>query len=146
MVVPRFIEQALAGEPITVYGNGQQSRCFTYVGDAVELLMRLALDETAVGEVYNVGNPGEITIANLAERIIDITGSQGGIKYIPYEEAYEHGFEDMDRRVPDIAKITALTGYTPQYSLDEALRLTRDWFVEQNQANSEPLYQAVSKS
>ena len=142
MVVPRFFQQALKGDPITVYGTGKQSRCFTYVGDAVEFLMRLALSEEAVGEVYNVGNPDEISIADLAHRILVASGGNGGIRYIPYEEAYEEGFEDMDRRVPDITKITRLTGYAPQFSLDEALRLTRDWFVERGQAEAESLCQS----
>ena len=138
MVVPRFIKQALEGENLTVYGSGEQSRCFTYVGDAVAWLMLLGFDDRAVGEVYNVGNPGEISIADLARKIIAITGSTAAVDFIPYEKAYEQGFEDMDRRVPDIGKVTALTGYTPRYSLDESLRLTRDWFVDHARAAAAP--------
>jgi UDP-glucose 4-epimerase len=133
MVVPRFIQQALAGQNLTVYGSGKQSRCFTYVTDAVEYLLRLAFTDAAVGQVYNVGNPEEITIADLAQRVIDVTGANVGIDTIPYDRAYEQGFEDMDRRVPDIAKITALTGYTPQVGLDRALLETKDWFISQAQ-------------
>ena len=129
MVVPRFIGQALSGKNLTVYGNGKQSRCFTYDSDAVEWLLRLATNEEARGNVFNVGNPEEITIEDLAARIIELTGAKVGIEYVPYEKAYEEGFEDMDRRVPDIRKVVAATGYSPQVDLDRALRLTRDWFA-----------------
>jgi UDP-glucose 4-epimerase len=139
MVVPRFIQQGMRGEAITVYGTGNQSRCFTYVLDAVECLTNLALAENAVGEVYNIGNPAEVSILELAERVNRITGSTAGVQFIPYEDAYEAGFEDMERRVPDISKIQALTGYEPRYSLDEALQLTRDWFVEQARADAAPV-------
>lgn len=146
MVVPRFIQQGLQQQPITVYGSGNQSRCFTYVLDAAEYLTRLALTENAVGDVYNVGNPLEISILDLAHRVNHITGSPAGIEFIPYDKAYEEGFEDMERRVPDISKIKALTNYEPRYSLDQALHLTRDWFVEQQNADSTPKYMAVSTS
>ncbi len=129
MVVPRFLGQALKGENLTVYGSGQQSRCFTYVGDVVEWLQRLADDDQAVGEVYNLGNPNEVTITELAERVIALTGGHVGIDYIPYEKAYEQGFEDMQRRVPDIEKVVARTGYAPRVGLDEALTRTRDWLT-----------------
>lgn len=131
MVVPRFLTQALNNEPLTVYGSGEQSRCFTYVGDIIEWLLALVADDRVVGEVYNLGNPEEITIAGLARKIIEITGSSSSIDFIPYEKAYEEGFEDMERRVPDITKITALTGITPKVSLDEALLRTRDWLIEE---------------
>ena len=142
MVVPRFIQQALKSEPLTVYGSGTQSRCFTYVADAVEYLTRLALAENAVGKVFNVGNPGEVSMVELAQRIIRLTESKSEIVFVPYEQAYEEGFEDMNRRVPEISRITELTGYQPRYSLDDALSLTRDWFVAE--ARSAELYQTAS--
>jgi UDP-glucose 4-epimerase len=143
MVVPRFIQQALQQQPITVYGTGRQSRCFTYVLDAVAYLVRLAMAENAVGEVYNVGNPAEISILDLAGKVNRITGSSAGINFIPYEKAYEQGFEDMERRVPDVSKITALTAYQPQYSLDQALHLTRDWFIERQESESTLKFQTA---
>jgi UDP-glucose 4-epimerase len=127
MVVPRFIHQAIRGQNLTVYGTGDQSRCFTYVSDVVNWLLLLAANDRAVGEVFNLGNPEEISIRQLASQIIELTGSRSAIDFIPYEEAYEHGFEDMERRVPDITKITALTGYSPQVTLHQALRHTYDW-------------------
>jgi UDP-glucose 4-epimerase len=121
MVVPRFVAQALAGEPITVYGDGTQSRSFTYVGDVVRALLGLIEHPDAVGEVFNVGNGEEITIRDLAERIRTMTSSASPIVTIPYDEAYEAGFEDMPRRVPDIAKIRALVGYEPRVGLHDML-------------------------
>jgi UDP-glucose 4-epimerase len=129
MVVPRFLKQALNGQNLTVYGTGRQSRCFTYVSDIVQWLLLLASNDRAAGQVFNLGNPEEVSIEELARRVIAITGAAVGIEYIPYEQAYEQGFEDMERRVPDIARVRALTGYAPRVRLDEALRLTRDWFV-----------------
>ena len=129
MVVPRFLGQALRGGNLTVYGSGRQTRCFTYVRDVVEWLLLLAARQDAVGEVFNLGNPEEVSITDLARRVIALTGGASAIEYVQYSEAYEEGFEDMDRRVPDISKIAALTGYSPRFNLDEALRLTRDWFV-----------------
>jgi UDP-glucose 4-epimerase len=130
MVVPRFMSQALLGRNLSVYGNGQQSRCFTYVSDIIEWLLLLASNDRAVGEIFNLGNPEEITITELAGKIIALTGAQSTIEYVPYEKAYEAGFEDMGRRVPDITKVTELTGYKPRVGLDEALRLIRDHFIE----------------
>jgi len=130
MVVPRFMSQALQGKSLTVYGSGQQSRCFTYVSDVIEWLLLLAATEKAVGEVVNLGNPEEVTIAALARKIIEVTGANVGIDYIPYEAAYEEGFEDMGRRVPNITKVEALTGYSPRVGLEEALCLIRDWFAK----------------
>jgi len=121
MVVPRFVAQALAGEPITVYGDGTQSRSFTYVGDVVRALLGLVEHPDAVGGVFNVGNGEEITIGALAERIRTMTSSASPIVTIPYDEAYEAGFEDMPRRVPDIAKIRALIGYEPRVGLHDML-------------------------
>lgn len=131
MVVPRFIGQALSGRNLTVYGTGQQSRCFTYVSDVIEWLLLLAANDGAVGEVINLGNPGEITIAALASKVIAITGANVGVDHIPYEYAYEEGFEDMERRVPDISKAVRLTGHAPQINLDQSLALIRDWFLNE---------------
>lgn len=130
MVVPRFLTQALRGEDVTVYGSGQQSRCFTYVDDVVEWLVRLANDDRAVGRVFNLGNPSEITIEDLAGLVIEVTGSASSIRRVPYQEAYEPGFEDIARRVPDISRVTALTGFHPRVPLRDALVRTRDWVAD----------------
>ncbi len=121
MVIPNFVRQSLAGQEITVFGDGTQSRCFTHVHDAVGALIGLAEHPSAVGEVYNVGSANEISILGLAERIKKITESDSEIRLVPYEEAYEEGFEDMMRRVPDISKIGELIGYKPSHTLDEIL-------------------------
>ena len=121
MVIPNFVRQALTGDDITVFGNGMQSRCFTHVSDAVGALMGMAEHPDAVGEVYNVGSDFEISILELAERIKHLTASQSRIVMVPYDQAYEEGFEDMLRRVPDISKIKALIGYEPTKGLDEIL-------------------------
>jgi UDP-glucose 4-epimerase len=122
MVLPTFVRQALAGHPITVFGDGTQSRSFTYVGDVVDALITLAGDKRAIGEVFNIGNTGEVTIADLAARVKAMTGSCSPIHYIPYDQAYEAGFEDMPRRVPDISKIREFMGYEPKMQLDEIIR------------------------
>ena len=122
MVLPTFVRQALAGQPITVFGDGTQSRSFTYVGDVVEALVRLTHERRAVGEVFNIGNMGEVTISDLAERVKRMTGSCSPIQYVPYDQAYETGFEDMPRRVPDITKIRDFVGYEPKVKLDDILR------------------------
>jgi UDP-glucose 4-epimerase len=122
MVLPTFVRQALAGQPITVFGDGTQSRSFTYVGDVVDALVRLARDKRAIGEVFNIGNMGEVTIGELAARVKTMTGSCSPIHYIPYDQAYEAGFEDMPRRVPDISKIREFVGYEPKLGLDEIIR------------------------
>jgi len=132
MVVPRFIRQALRGDNLTVYGTGKQSRCFTYVSDVVEWLVRLASSDAANGQVFNLGNPEEITITDLASKILKLTGASVGIEYIPYEKAYEEGFEDMERRVPDIRKVQMASGYSPRVSLEQALRLTHEWFSREH--------------
>jgi UDP-glucose 4-epimerase len=122
MVVPTFVQQALAGRPITVYGDGTQTRCFCHVGDVVKALIELmALGEVAHGEVFNIGAQEEISMLSLADRVREMTGSDSPIHVIPYDEAYEAGFEDMPRRYPDIAKIAAATGWSPTRSLDEIL-------------------------
>src|SRR5688572_13423004 len=123
MVVPSFVRQALAGEPITVFGDGTQSRSFTYVGDVVGALLKLMVEPKAVGEVFNIGNTEEVTMTALAERIKAATGSASPIHTIAYDQAYEAGFEDMPRRVPDLTKIHDLIGYQPKVQLDEILRL-----------------------
>lgn len=122
MVVPRFIRQALSGEPLTVYGDGEQSRCFADVSDVVGAVVRLAEHPGAVGQVFNIGGVEEITMRGLAERTIELTGSRSPIEYIPYDRAYAPGFEDMRRRVPGLQKISALIGYRPNFTLDETLR------------------------
>lgn len=121
MVVPTLVRQALAGEPMTVFGDGTQSRSFTYVGDVVHALMKLMLEPRAIGEVFNVGNTEEVSIRGLADRIKALTGSHSPIVTIPYEQAYEAGFEDMPRRVPDLTKINQLIGYEPQANLEDII-------------------------
>ena len=118
MVVPRFVEQALRNEPITIYGDGNQSRCFCDVSDVVCALIALSAHPEAIGHVFNIGNTEEVSITQLAERIIKVTKSRSTLEYIPYSEAYAPGFEDMQRRVPDTRKIQALIGWTPQIKLD----------------------------
>ena len=122
MVVPKFVGAALAGRPLTVFGDGTQTRCFCHVEDVVQALVDLMLlGEPAYGEVFNIGSQEEISIYALAERVRDLTGSDSEIVVVPYDEAYEAGFEDMPRRLPDIAKIEAAVGWTPTRSLDEIL-------------------------
>jgi UDP-glucose 4-epimerase len=131
MVIPNFVRQALAGQPITVFGDGTQSRSFTYVGDVVRALVSLIDEPRAVGQVFNIGNGREISINDLAEKIKAMTRSSSEIVRIPYDQAYESGFEDMPRRVPNIAKIQALTGYEPTVELDEILDRVIEYFRQQ---------------
>ena len=119
MVLPTFVRQALAGQPITVFGDGTQSRSFTYVADVVDALVKLAQEPRAIGEVFNIGNTEEVTIRELAERVKRLTGSSSPVQLVPYDEAYEAGFEDMPRRVPDISKVHNLVGYEPRLALEE---------------------------
>lgn len=128
MVIPNFVRQSLAGEPITVFGDGTQSRAFTHVTDVVGALIKLVQEPGAVGQVINIGNTEEVTITALAERVRDLCGSQSAIKYIPYEQAYESGFEDMPRRVPDLGKIRTMIGYEAKHSLDDILVQVIDYF------------------
>ena len=121
MVVPRFVRQALDGEPITVYGDGRQSRAFTDVEDAVRATVALSMTRAAVGEVFNVGSSEEVTIGELAERVKRLAGGPSSIVFVPYEEAYQPGFEDLRRRVPSIAKAERAAGYRPRVPLDETL-------------------------
>ena len=122
MVIPRFIRQALSGEPITVYGDGKQTRSFTCVTDVVKAMAELADRPKAVGQIFNLGSEEGITISGLAEKIKELTNSRSEIVYIPYEEAYQEGFEDMRHRVPDISKVRNLIGYWPQMKLEDMLR------------------------
>ena len=128
MVIPNFVRQALAGEPITVFGDGTQSRAFTHVCDVVDGLLRLVAEPQAIGQVINIGTTQEITIGSLAQRIRDLSGSESIIRYVPYDEAYESGFEDMPRRVPDLGRINSLIGYKPKHSLDDILVQVIDYF------------------
>lgn len=127
MVIPTFVKQALAGRPITVYGDGKQSRCFGYVGDVVAALVKLVDHDEAVGEVFNIGSNEEISIVELAQRVKDLTRSHSEIVFVPYDEAYEEGFEDMPRRIPDIRKVNALVGFRPEMSLDGILQTVIDY-------------------
>jgi UDP-glucose 4-epimerase len=122
MVIPRLVAQALAGQPLTVYGTGAQTRCFSYVGDIVTGLVRLMHFPGAAGEVYNLGSTEEISITRLAQRIVALTGTVSEIRYVPYSEAYAEGFEDMPRRVPDTAKAAAAIGFVAHTGLDDVLR------------------------
>jgi len=119
MVIPRFVEQAMDGEPITVYGDGTQRRSFTWVGDVVNALIALSQHPGAVGEVFNIGHSKDISILELAQLVKKAAGSDSEIVFIPHQEAYEEGFEDMQRRLPDTAKINKLIGYEPTLDLGE---------------------------
>jgi UDP-glucose 4-epimerase len=122
MVIPNFVKQSLAGRPLTVFGDGTQSRCFTYISDVVDVLIKLADHPEAVGQVFNIGNArDEVSVMELAKRVKQRTKSSSEIVLVPYDQAYEEGFEDMQRRVPDTSKIRALTGYEPRVQLDEIL-------------------------
>ena len=122
MVIPTFVKQALAGRPITVFGDGSQTRCFGYVGDVVAALIKLMDHPEAVGQVFNIGSDEEVSILELAERIKGLTRSSSEIVFVPYDEAYEEGFEDMPRRIPDTKKVRSLVGFCPQIDLDGILR------------------------
>jgi UDP-glucose 4-epimerase len=126
MVVPSLIGQAVAGKPLTVHGDGTQSRCFCHVYDVVRALADLMETDKFYGEIFNIGSQEEITITHLAEKVIELTGSRSEIAFIPYAEAYEVGFEDMQRRIPDISKIGAALGWSPTKSLDEIINEVRD--------------------
>jgi UDP-glucose 4-epimerase len=121
MVVPRFVQQALAGKPITVYGDGKQSRCFVHVKDVVEALPKLMALPEARGEIFNVGNTEEITMLDLARRVNEKVGNKADVVFVPYEEAYVQGFDDMRRRLPDLAKVRKAIGYSPKRTLDDIL-------------------------
>jgi UDP-glucose 4-epimerase len=135
MVLPTFVRQALAGEPITVFGDGKQSRSFTYVGDVVGALLKLMVEPKAIGQVFNIGNPQEVTIGDLAQRVKQMTGSNSPIQFVPYDKAYDPGFEDMPRRVPDLTRIRALIGYEPKVQLEEIIERV----IAQSRQQSEPV-------
>ena len=122
MVVPRFVSTALKNEPLSVYGSGEQIRCFCHVTDAVKALLLVMDSEKAVGEVFNVGNNQQTTIMELAKKVIELTGSSSTIEKIAYEKAYPQGFEDMQRRVPDISKIKQVLGWTPEINLNQIIK------------------------
>jgi len=122
MVVPRFVNSALKGEALSVYGSGEQIRCFCHINDAVKGLLLVMDSDKAVGEVFNVGNNQQITIMELAKKVIEITSSKSTIEKIAYEKAYPQGFEDMQRRVPDISKIKQVLGWSPQLNLDQIIK------------------------
>lgn len=127
MVMPRFVGAALAGEPLIVYGDGTQSRCFCHVRDAVRAMIALSQESVAEGKVFNVGSVEQISILDLAKRIISLTKSPSTIRFVSYEQAYAEGFEDMQRRVPDIARIQQFLGWTPEYSLNQIILDIADW-------------------
>ena len=128
MVIPNFVRQSLAGEPITVFGDGKQTRSFTHVADVVGALLKLVREPKAIGQVINIGNTQEVSILQLAERVRELSGSDSTIKFIPYDEAYESGFEDMPRRVPDLKRVKGLIGYETKNTLDDILVQVIDYF------------------
>ena len=127
MVLPRFVQQALRNEPLTVYGDGKQSRCFCHVSDVVRALTELPNQSRAVAQVYNVGSTEEITIEGLAQRVKQFTGSTSELRFVPYDQAYAKGFEDMRRRKPSTDKIRQLLGWQPAYTLNDIIRSTADY-------------------
>ena len=131
MVIPRFVQQALCGEPLTVFGDGQQSRCFCNVRDVVRAIIDLAMHPDAVGKVFNIGNTEEITIHDLALKIIEITNSSSSVKMMSYEDFYARGFEDMRRRKPDISSVQKMINWNPTISLEETLGEMRDYYLSQ---------------
>jgi UDP-glucose 4-epimerase len=139
MVLPNFVKRALDGQPIEVYGNGQQSRCFCDVRDTVEALLRLMPLDSAVGEVINIGNTEEVTIENLAKIVKHRTGSHSSIQFVPYDQAYEPGFEDMMRRVPSIEKLHSLTGFRPQTNLADIIDRVSAYFRQKEGLLAEAL-------
>jgi UDP-glucose 4-epimerase len=136
MVIPTLVKQALSGRPLTVYGTGQQTRCFASVVDVVGALVALMDHKDAVGQVFNIGSNEEVSIDKLAARILELTNSSSGIIHVPYAEAYEEGFEDMPRRVPDITKVNALIGFKPKTTLDGILKQVIEYFS--GRVNGEP--------
>jgi len=124
MVIPRLVRQALSGDTVTVFGDGTQTRCFGHVADIIDGLVRLLDHPDAIGDVFNIGSPGEISMMDLAEKIVALTASTSEVELIPYDKAYEAGFEDMQRRVPDTTKLRDLTGWSPKRTLDDILEDT----------------------
>lgn len=144
MVIPTFVRQALQGEPLTIHGDGEQSRCFVYVKDVVKALHQLMEHPGAEGQVHNIGNTEVVTISELAGRIIAQLSSTSKKKFIPYQDAYRAGFEDAHRREPDISKIKALIGFAPQYSLDDIIRLVAEHMREEIRVTAESSPERVS--
>jgi UDP-glucose 4-epimerase len=130
MVLPNFVQSALLGRSIAVYGDGTQSRSFIHVRDAIEAIIALMAEPQADGDVFNVGNDHEITINDLAQKVKDMTGSDSSIEHVPYEKAYGPGFEDMERRCPNIEKINNLIGFKPEYDLEAMIQSVIDYFKE----------------
>ncbi len=130
MVLPTFVAQALRGEPLTVYGNGRQTRCFIHVAEVVEALIGLTREPRATGHIFNIGSTEEVSIAHLAQVVTEVTRSPSPIVFLPYEQVYEAGYEDMDHRVPDITKIRELLGFTPRIRLAQIVQEVADWLRE----------------
>jgi UDP-glucose 4-epimerase len=122
MVIPRMVSQALRNEPITIYGTGQQSRCFCHVGDVIDAVMKLSKDMKAIGNIYNIGSTEEIKIQDLAAKIKKLTKSKSELVYVSYDKAYEKGFEDIMRRVPSTERINKLIGFKPKMSLEQTIQ------------------------
>lgn len=137
MVIPRFVRAAIHDEPLHVYGDGQQRRCFTYVGDTVTAILGLLDNAAAIGEIVNIGSQNETTIEGLARRVIELAGSRSTVIFVPYDQAYEAGFEDMRRRVPSTEKLQRLTGTTPTFGLDSILEAVIAF--ERSQSGISPL-------
>jgi UDP-glucose 4-epimerase len=140
MVLPTFVRQALTGQAITVFGDGTQSRSFTYVGDVVDALARLTGEPGAVGDVFNIGGTDEVTMSELAARVKQLTNSGSPIVHVPYDVAYEAGFEDMPRRVPDISKIQRLIGFTPKMGLNDIIRSVVEYERQHEKSVQRPVY------
>jgi UDP-glucose 4-epimerase len=130
MVIPKFVKAAMLNHPITIYGDGKQSRCFGYVEDVVNGMIKLMNTKKAEGEIFNIGNDKPITIEALAKKIKAMTKSKSKIEYVKYEDAYEEGFEDMRQRQPDLSKIKSYIGYKPAYDLDKTLKIIINYFEE----------------
>ncbi len=144
MVIPRFVQQALRGDALTLYGSGEQSRCFLHVQDAVGGIIKLMKLPEAVGEAFNVGSQEEVTIRQLAERVLELTGSSSKLQFIPYDKAYEEGFEDMARRVPDISKAKRVIGFEPSMRLNDILLSVIDYYRGASSSNSKPKMSSAS--
>ncbi len=127
MVLPTFVKQALSGKTITVFGDGSQSRCFAHVSDVVGAITRLSEKEEALGKVFNIGSNEEIAILELAKKVKSMTSSKSEIVFVPYDEAYEEGFEDMLRRVPDLSRVQSLIGYQPSKDLEQIIQSVIDY-------------------
>ncbi len=143
MVLPTFVQQALAGEDVTVFGDGSQRRCFAHISDVVGALLALAEHPQSVGQIFNIGNQEEISILELAQRVIAYTGSSSKVVTVPYDVAYSEGFEDMQRRVPDLSKIRALIGYEPKVSLEGIIQSVTEYYRRSAESSS-AVPQAVS--